>query len=48
VTVTIRATDDTATEDTKGVTIDSLVSDFGLPIPGIVEQVGPSTAPASR
>jgi Flp pilus assembly protein CpaB len=47
-TVTIRATEDTADEDTAGVTIDSLVENFGLPIPGIVEQVGPSTAPASR
>jgi Flp pilus assembly protein CpaB len=47
-TVTIRATADTANEDTKGLTIDRLVSDFGLPVPGIVEQVGPSTAPASR
>lgn len=47
-TVTIRATADTAVEETTGLTIDSLVKNFGLPIPGIVEQVGPSTAPASR
>ena len=47
-TVTIRATADTANEETKGLTIDRLVSDFGLPVPGIVQQVGPSTAPASR
>jgi hypothetical protein len=47
-TVTIRATADTAVEQTTGLTIDSLVKNFGLPIPGIVEQVGPSTAPASR
>lgn len=47
-TVTIRATADTATEATTGLTIDGLVKNFGLPIPGIVEQVGPSTAPASR
>lgn len=47
-TVTIRATDDTAVEETTGLTIDSLVSKYGLPVPGIVEQVGPSTAPASR
>lgn len=47
-TVTIRATDDTAVEDTTGLTIDSLVANYGLPVPGIVEQVGPSTAPASR
>ncbi len=44
-TVTIRATKDTADETTKGVTIDSLVKDFGLPIPGIVEAAGPSLAP---
>lgn len=47
-TVTIRAADDSAVEDTTGLTIDSLVSKYGLPVPGIVEQVGPSTAPASR
>lgn len=46
--VTIRANADTNTEDTSGVTIDTLVRDFGLPVPGIVQQVGPSTAPASR
>jgi Flp pilus assembly protein CpaB len=44
-TVTIRATDDTAEEATTGVTLDSLVKDFGIPIPGIVQ---PSIAPASR
>jgi pilus assembly protein CpaB len=43
--VTIRSTGDTADETTTGVTIDLLVKDYGLPIPGIVQEVGPSTAP---
>jgi hypothetical protein len=43
--VTIRATDDTANETTTGVTIDLLVKNYGLPIPGIVQEVGPSAAP---
>jgi Flp pilus assembly protein CpaB len=43
--VTIRATDDTADEKTTGVTIDLLVKNYGLPIPGIVQEVGPSAAP---
>jgi pilus assembly protein CpaB len=43
--VTIRSTDDTANETTTGVTIDLLVKNYGLPIPGIVQEVGPSTAP---
>jgi pilus assembly protein CpaB len=43
--VTIRSTGDTADETTTGVTIDLLVKNYGLPIPGIVKEVGPSTAP---
>jgi pilus assembly protein CpaB len=43
--VTIRATGDTADETTTGVTIDLLVKNYGLPVPGIVQEVGPSTAP---
>jgi pilus assembly protein CpaB len=43
--VTIRSTGDTADETTTGVTIDLLVKNYGLPIPGIVQEVGPSTAP---
>jgi len=39
-TVTIRSTDDTGTERTTGITIDRLVDDYGLQVPGIVEQVG--------
>ncbi len=42
-TVTIRATADKADEATTGLTIDSLVKNFGLPIPGIVQQVGPKS-----
>jgi pilus assembly protein CpaB len=43
--VTIRSTDDTANETTTGVTIDLLVKNYGLPVPGIVQEVGPSAAP---
>jgi pilus assembly protein CpaB len=43
--VTIRSTGDTADETTTGVTIDLLVKNYGLPVPGIVQEVGPSTAP---
>ncbi len=43
--VTIRSTGDTAAETTTGVTIDLLVKNYGLPVPGIVQEVGPSTAP---
>jgi pilus assembly protein CpaB len=43
--VTIRSTGDTADETTTGVTIDLLVKNYGLPVPGIVQQVGPSAAP---
>jgi pilus assembly protein CpaB len=39
VTVVIRHIDDDAVEETAGVTIDSLVEEFGLRIPGIVEQL---------
>lgn len=35
-TVTVRATADTAVEKTGGITIDKLVKDYGLVIPGIV------------
>ena len=40
-TVTIRATGDTANEKTTGLTVDLLVKNYGLPVPGIVQQVGP-------
>jgi len=40
-TVTIRATADTANEKTTGLTVDLLVKNYGLPVPGIVQQVGP-------
>ena len=43
--VTIRATQDTDNERTTGITIDRLVEDYGLPVPGIVEQVGGDTRP---
>jgi len=36
-TVTVRAVNDTAVEKTSGITIDKLVKDYGLVIPGIVQ-----------
>lgn len=36
VTLVIRAEDDDAVETTTGITIDQLVTDYGLPVPGIV------------
>jgi pilus assembly protein CpaB len=43
ISVIIRHDDDDAIETTAGVTIDSLVEDFGLRIPGIVEQLNEET-----
>lgn len=39
ITVVIRSIDDDAVEETEGITIDALVEEFGLRIPGIVEQL---------
>ena len=46
ITVVVRHGDDEEAEVTNGVTIDSLVTDFGLRIPGIVEQLAPDESPA--
>ena len=45
ITVVIRHLDDDAVETTTGVTLDSLVEEYGLRIPGIVEQLN-EEAPA--
>jgi Flp pilus assembly protein CpaB len=46
ITVTVRHDDDEEIEPTTGVTIDSLVEEFGLRIPGIVDQLAPDESPA--
>jgi Flp pilus assembly protein CpaB len=46
ISVTIRHTDDEAVEATVGVTIDSMVEEFGLRIPGIVELLSGEETPA--
>jgi Flp pilus assembly protein CpaB len=43
--VTIGSTSYTANDPTTGVPSDLLVKNYGLPIPGIVQEVGPSAAP---
>jgi pilus assembly protein CpaB len=43
--VTIRSTEDTADETTTGITIDLLVRDYGVPVPGVVQELAPSAAP---
>lgn len=44
-TAIVRHADDDAIEETLGITIDQLVSEFGLRIPSIVEQLNEVTAP---
>ena len=44
-TAVLRNTQDDAAEKTTGITIDLLVKNFGVPIPNIVQQVGPSPKP---
>jgi Flp pilus assembly protein CpaB len=46
VSIVIRHLDDDAIEETTGVTLDSLVEEFGLRIPGIVEQLNEEGTPA--
>jgi Flp pilus assembly protein CpaB len=41
----VRHADDDAIEETPGITIDQLVSEYGLRIPGIVEQLNEEAAP---
>ncbi len=44
-TAIVRNADDDAVEETLGITIDQLVSEFGLRIPNIVEQLNEEAAP---
>jgi hypothetical protein len=44
-TVVLRHPDDAEVEDTEGLTIDSLIERYGVPIPGIVEQLNEEAAP---
>jgi Flp pilus assembly protein CpaB len=44
-TAVVRHADDEAIEDTVGITIDQLVEDYGLRIPGIVELLTEESAP---
>ena len=44
-TAIVRHADDDAVEETLGITIDQLVSEFGLRIPNIVEQLNEEAAP---
>ena len=44
-TAVLRHPDDDEIEDTEGLTIDSLIELYGVPIPGIVEQLNEETAP---
>jgi Flp pilus assembly protein CpaB len=44
-TAIVRHADDDAPEETLGITIDQLVSEFGLRIPNIVEQLNEEAAP---
>jgi Flp pilus assembly protein CpaB len=44
-TAIVRHADDDAVEATLGITIDQLVSEYGLRIPGIVEQLNEEAAP---
>jgi len=45
ITAIVRHADDDAVEETIGITIDQLVSEFGLRIPNIVEQLNEEAAP---
>jgi Flp pilus assembly protein CpaB len=45
ITVIIRSADDDAIEETVGVTIDSLVTEYGLRIPSIVDQLNEEATP---
>ena len=40
-TAVLRNTQDTATEKTTGITIDRLVTQYGLAIPNIIKQLSP-------
>jgi Flp pilus assembly protein CpaB len=44
-TAVVRHADDDAVEETSGITIDSLVSDYGLKLPEIVQQLNQEAAP---
>lgn len=44
ITVTLRAPGDEAVEETTGVTLDRLISDYGVPVPNVV--ILPETTPA--
>ena len=44
-TVVLRHPDDDAVEETEGLTIDGLIERYGVPIPGIVEQLNEEAAP---
>ncbi len=44
ISVTLRATDDTEVEDTTGITLDRLITDYGVPAPNVV--ILPETTPA--
>lgn len=44
-TAVIRHADDDAVEETTGITIDSLVTDYGLKLPEIVQQLNEEAAP---
>jgi Flp pilus assembly protein CpaB len=44
-TAIVRHADDDAVEETLGITIDQLVSEYGIRIPGIVEQLNEEAAP---
>jgi Flp pilus assembly protein CpaB len=45
ITVVVRHLDDDAEEQTTGVTLDSLVEEYGLRVPGIVEQLNEEGTP---
>lgn len=44
-TVVLRHPEDDAIEETEGITIDGLIERYGVPIPGIVEQLNEEAAP---
>jgi Flp pilus assembly protein CpaB len=44
ISVTLRAADDTATEETTGVTLDRLITEYGVPAPNVV--ILPESTPA--
>ena len=43
--VILRHTDDDAVEETEGLTIDTLIERYGVPVPGIIEQLSEEEAP---